>query len=1036
MCTCYIDRQKAASANINILCCEIDEIEVHDSDTSDLSDCVEIGEIVEADSVSEEEDESESDCTSDDDDEVKSHDDEALDDTNSSTVASKEITKKIYIPGQSRPLKEGEELVCDKTAYVMLSSFYTDYPCLSFDPLPVKAPGSDTKCSFPMDVMLVSGTQASHPMRNRIHVMMLGNLLELKDDDDDSHSSDGEEKSRKKRKNKDTKIFKDITIDHRGDVNRIRACRIETTTLCATWSSLKKVHVWNLSAAVKAAETVFGKKSRDKLDEKPVFTFHGHMDEGFALDWCRHVPGQLLTGDCKGNIHFWKMVQGGEWQIDQRPFKQHQSSVEDLQWSHQEANVFFSCSADRSILVWDCRMAPKDACVFGIPEAHRKDVNVISVHRTEPWLVSGGDDGLLKGFGPVVLLPFHKGPITSVSWCPHERSVFCASAEDDVVSIWDLVGNREENADICDMKILSRIPQQLIFLHMGQIDIKEVNWHPDHEGVLISTASDAFNIFKTISCRLDGVGLLVQAENRVLESAETRASWIVSLSFIFTDTSTKSADCLEQAQIAEKSERNFVLGHGSLGIRRQFRGHTGREVRRTAAGRRRVEHRLQVPAPSGRLVLLGGGRGRIGFVGWVPDAQVQLGQGPFPSRRSVDGVLPLVEQRPLAGVGSERSGFGIVADQLGQQFPAHHGQLVEASADQVGTPERLQHGGRDRYVLTTSLLELLVLDQQGQADAQHRRHQTEQVDRQPAHHAGEHFAEPAVRRIVAVSDRRVHDYGQVEGRREIGIVVFEQLVPVVGTLPPGEYGGDAEQRQRAEKSGGYQFDPVQQKQPLQQVPRVTAAVEVQKAQQVDEDQILQLLSATTPLVVPRIQHVAEQQCGRQYGQVDQRIDAGHVAQLASPASESVVNADNPKAEQNFAQEVDGQREFDGEQAQLEHVVIDPGLGRLDQQIDHQRGDHHHADGQVDDDVRHVFRTFETLVQDPPDVLHSELVLQQHQQFFFLSRSVYTKPTVVINYASTLVLGACCSFLPKMIEHIHYPSTGKVERGGTDEVFDK
>ncbi|KRZ72741.1 Glutamate-rich WD repeat-containing protein 1 [Trichinella papuae] len=494
MCTCYIDRQKANSANINMLCChknmeKIDEIEVHDADASDLSDCVEIGEMEEADSVSDEEDELESDFSSDVDDEEESDDDETLEDTNSSTIASKEITKKIYIPGQSRPLKEGEELVCDKSAYVMLSSFYTDYPCLTFDPLSVKAPGSDAKCSFPMDVMLVSGTQADHQMRNRIHVIMLGNLLELKDDDDDSHSSDGEEKIRKMRKNKDTKIFKDVTINHR----------------------------------VKAAETVFGKKSREKLDEKPVFTFHGHMDEGFALDWCPHVPGQLLTGDCKGNIHFWKMAQGGEWQIDQRPFKQHRSSVEDLQWSHQEANVFFSCSTDKSILVWDCRMAPKDACVFGIPEAHHKDVNVISVHRTEPWLVSGGDDGLLKGFGPVVLLPFHKGPITSVSWCPHERSVFCASAEDDVVSIWDLVGNREENADICDMSIVSTVPQQLIFLHMGQIEIKEVNWHPDHEGVLISTASNAFNIFKTISCRLDGVGLLVQAVNRVLESAETLA---------------------------------------------------------------------------------------------------------------------------------------------------------------------------------------------------------------------------------------------------------------------------------------------------------------------------------------------------------------------------------------------------------------------------------------------------------------------------------------------------------------------------------
>ncbi|KRY00174.1 hypothetical protein T4E_5576 [Trichinella pseudospiralis] len=187
-----------------------------------------------------------------------------------------------------------------------------------------------------------------------------------------------------------------------------------------------------------------------------------------------------------------------------------------------------------------------------------------------------------------------------------------------------------------------------------------------------------------------------------------------------------------------------------------------------------------------------------------------------------------------------------------------------------------------------------------------------------------------------------------------------QLLPVVGTLPPGEHGGDAEQCQRAEEGGGDQFHPVQQEEPFQQVPRVAAAVEVQKAQQVDEDQILQLLPAR--VAVPRIEHVAEQQCGRQDGQVDQRVQAGHVAQLASPASEPMVNADDPEPEQDLAQEVYGQRELDGEQAELEQVVIDPGFGGFDQQVDHQRSDYHHADGQVDDDVRHVFRTFETLLK--------------------------------------------------------------------------
>merc|ERR1719476_701865 len=107
-----------------------------------------------------------------------------------------------------------------------------------------------------------------------------------------------------------------------------------------------------------------------------------------------------------------------------------------------------------------------------------------------PFIVSGGDDGVIKVWDlrrlqekkAVAQFKHHSGPITAVEWCPQDSSVFAASGEDNQITQWDLAVEREANEDV-------DLPPQLLFVHQGQEDIKELHWHADVEGMILSTAN-------------------------------------------------------------------------------------------------------------------------------------------------------------------------------------------------------------------------------------------------------------------------------------------------------------------------------------------------------------------------------------------------------------------------------------------------------------------------------------------------------------------------------------------------------------------
>lgn len=428
--------------------------------------------------------------------ELEEHfEDENEEETEETEQSEDNEKNEIYLPG--KPMEEGEELTFDKSAYMMYHAATTGAPCLSFDIIPED--NAQVQTEFPFNCDIVCGTQ-SHGKPNQLLLMKMMNLTKMQEDESDSEDSFIEEEDQQPQ-------MYTLSFKHTGDVNRIRYAKIPQSNkrIAASWSSVGNVDIWDLTKHYETLNNNRVHSQHQSLQDtiKPLFSFSGHQVEGYAMDWSPTVAGRLATGSCNKNIHIWQPKEA-TWHVDQRPLNAHTASVEDIQWSPNEANVFASCSVDKTIRIWDANQVGAKANMLTVKDAHDLDVNVISWNRNDPFIVSGGDDGVIKVWDlrqiknntPVATFKHHTAPITSVEWHPTDSSVFTASGSDNQISIWDLAVERDaENVD----PALKDIPPQLLFIHMGQTDIKEVHWHPQMPGVIISTAASGFNVFRTIS---------------------------------------------------------------------------------------------------------------------------------------------------------------------------------------------------------------------------------------------------------------------------------------------------------------------------------------------------------------------------------------------------------------------------------------------------------------------------------------------------------------------------------------------------------
>ncbi|KAF7798535.1 hypothetical protein EIP86_009756 [Pleurotus ostreatoroseus] len=427
----------------------------------------------------------------------------------------------VFIPGLSK-LGEDEVLEADESTYIMRHEMGVDWPCLSFDVL--RDSLGDERQRYPATAYIVAGSQAPSGHNNQLSVYKMSSLHKTQrnseEDSDDEDDEDDEIID-------EDPVLETQAVPHVGGVNRVRAQPLPPSTplppvsqpyYVASWAETGKVHIWDVRPLIEAFDTPGYSIPKQRVNS-PAFTITAHgRAEGFAMDWASSGSAnpsglRILTGDIHSKIYLTTTTTSGFNTLTQ-PFLSHTSSVEDIQWSPTEATVFASCSADQSIQIWDVRSKGRKS-VAGIDHAHPSDVNVISWNRSTAYLlISGGDEGGINVWDlrnvkqrgtagpeptPVAALNFHRAPITAIEWHPTDESSFAASAADDTVTLWDLALEADTEQEGIAVNGDVAVPPQLLFQHAGQKDIKEVHWHPQMPGTVISTGADGFNIFKTIS---------------------------------------------------------------------------------------------------------------------------------------------------------------------------------------------------------------------------------------------------------------------------------------------------------------------------------------------------------------------------------------------------------------------------------------------------------------------------------------------------------------------------------------------------------
>ena len=435
------------------------------------------------------------------------------------------IQVNLWDEKKNKNLKDGEVLDFDNDAYEMLHRSKVEWPCLSVDFLLKEnsslsslkefyLPNDKRKLTedkYPYNTYIIAGSQTDEK-NGYFYFMKWYNMRKTKYDDDPDKGEDDDDEE----EDKINPFMKYEKIKANGNINRVKS--MKNSSICALWNDSPSVDIIDCEELfnnieyqeeIRVEEDINlnkknNKKQKKYIKYKKIFKKTlPQKAEGFAIDWNNINPFVLALGGYDKKVSIFKpkdenvsdIILYGDY------LSGHTDSVEDIQWSPNEEYVLASCGIDKSIRFWDIRENSKNPPKI-IKDAHNSDVNVISWNTIRNHLfASGGDDNTFKVWDlrfldetPISEIKWHTGPINSIIWDPFDESQLAVCSEDNRLSVWDFSVEPDEKKLFDNYN--HEIPQQLVFLHQGQINLKDVKFHPVFKNMLISSAENGLNLFR------------------------------------------------------------------------------------------------------------------------------------------------------------------------------------------------------------------------------------------------------------------------------------------------------------------------------------------------------------------------------------------------------------------------------------------------------------------------------------------------------------------------------------------------------------
>ncbi|KAJ0009991.1 hypothetical protein Pint_34303 [Pistacia integerrima] len=309
-------------------------------------------------------------------------------------------------------------------------------------------------------------------------------------------------------------ISQKIRVD--GEVNRAR-CMPQNPNLVGAKTSSCEVYLFDCN---KQAE-----KKQDGCE--PDLKLRGHDKEGYGLSWSPFKEGYLVSGSHDHKICLWDVsALGPDKVLDAlHVYEAHESVVEDVSWHLKNENLFGSAGDDCQLMIWDLRTSQTQQCV----KAHEKEVNYLSFNPYNEWVLATASsdttvclfdmrkltvplhvlsshtyvlclhkaipDGsnvifiLLNSIAgiPHAASVYYREEVFQVEWDPNHETVLASSADDRRLMVWDLnrIGDEQLELDAEDG------PPELLFSHGGhKAKISDFSWNKNEPWVISSVADD------------------------------------------------------------------------------------------------------------------------------------------------------------------------------------------------------------------------------------------------------------------------------------------------------------------------------------------------------------------------------------------------------------------------------------------------------------------------------------------------------------------------------------------------------------------